>query len=55
MTSKRYSMIIFTRTVAIFQVACSLPVCQMVAYSHFYKYFMTFFFDRSLLQAMESN
>ena len=55
MTSKMYKMIISTRTVEIFQVAWSLPVCQMVANSHFYDDFMTFFFDESFFQAMESN
>ena len=55
MTSKVYLMTSFIRTVAIFQVAWSLPVCYTVAHKHFYDIFMTFFFDKKFKQAMESN
>ena len=39
-------MIIFTKTVEIFQVAWSLPVCQMLANSDYYDDFIIFFFDK---------
>ena len=55
MTSKVYLMTSFTKTVAIFQVAWSLPVCLMVAHKNFQEDLMTFFFDKSFKQAMESN
>ena len=55
MTSKVYLMTSFTRIVEIFQVAWSLPVCLKVAKRNFKEYFMTFFFDKSFKQAMESN
>ena len=46
-------MIIYTRTVPIFQVAWPLPVFHMANHSHFYEGFITFFLDKKLLQAME--
>ena len=36
-----------------FKVALPLPVCQMDTHRHFYGGFMTFFFDKRFLQAME--
>ena len=53
MTLKVYLITSFTKTVAIFQVAWSLPVCLMVAYKNFYDIFMTFIFDKSFKQGME--
>ena len=46
-------MIIYTRTVQIFQVAWPLPVFQMAIDRHFYEGFMTFFLDKKFLQAMK--
>ena len=54
MTSKVYLIASFTRTVAIFQVAWSLPVCLMGANKNFYEVFMTLFFDKNFKQVMES-
>ena len=54
MTLKLFLITSFTRTVAIFQVAWSLPVCLIVAHKNFYDIFMTFIFDKSFKQGMES-
>ena len=48
-------MIIYIRTVPIFQVAWLLPVFQMASHRHFSEGLLTFFFDKRFLYSMESN
>ena len=56
MSSKMYTTTrLFTPELAICQVAWSLPVCQMVSYRHFFEGFMTLFFDRHILQDIQSS
>ena len=45
----------FTKTVAIFHVTWSFPVCLTIVHKNFWEVFMTFFFDNKFKQAMESN
>ena len=52
---KLYYIIIYTRFITIFQIAWSLPVCQMVVHWHFMKDIMPFFWHNNLISfGMES-